>query len=75
MRSTENWGQRVDPEFYETIEPRERDRQEAMNEVTYGEEQYLKDLEIMHEVLKKKETDRNVYRVPFIFIFVKKKRG
>ena len=50
MRSTENWGQRVDPEFYDTIESRERDRQEAMNEVTYGEEQYLKDLEIMHEV-------------------------
>ncbi|KAI7859105.1 CNH domain-containing protein [Circinella umbellata] len=51
MRSTEYWGQRMDPEFYETIEPRERDRQEALNEVTHGEEQYLKDLEIMHEYI------------------------
>ncbi|KAI9493891.1 CNH domain-containing protein [Zychaea mexicana] len=51
MRTTENWGMRVSPEFHESVEPRERDRQEAMNEVIYGEEQYLKDLEILHEAI------------------------
>ncbi|KAI8139232.1 hypothetical protein BJV82DRAFT_627692 [Fennellomyces sp. T-0311] len=51
MRSTENWGMRVPREFYDSIDPRERDRQEAINEVIYGEEQYLKDMELLQEAI------------------------
>ena len=51
MRTTENWGMRVPREFYDTVDPKERDRQEAINEVIYGEEQYLKDMELLQEVM------------------------
>lgn len=50
MHTSETWGQQIDPEIYQTIEQHERDRQEAMNEIVYTEEQYQRDLEILHEV-------------------------
>lgn len=50
MQVAETWGQRMDPEFYQSVDKRERDRQEAINEIIYGEEQYLKDLELLREV-------------------------
>lgn len=50
MQVAETWGQRMDPEFYQSVDKRERDRQEAINEIIYGEEQYLKDLELLRQV-------------------------
>lgn len=48
--TTDSWGARMAPDFYETIDARERDRQEAMNEIIHGEEQYLKDMELLQNV-------------------------
>ncbi|KAI8062119.1 CNH domain-containing protein [Gongronella butleri] len=45
------WGQQVDRELFESTPQRERDRQEAINEVIFNEENYMKDLITIHEVM------------------------
>ncbi|KAF7730944.1 RHO1 GDP-GTP exchange protein 2 [Apophysomyces ossiformis] len=44
------WAQRVPRELLESVSKRERDRQEAINEMIYSEEVYRDDLDTLHEV-------------------------
>ena len=46
------WAERVPRELLETTPKKERERQEAINEMIYSEEVYRGDLDILHEVSK-----------------------
>ncbi|KAI8384468.1 CNH domain-containing protein [Radiomyces spectabilis] len=45
------WAQRVPRELLESVSKRERDRQEAINEMIYSEEVYRNDLDTLHELI------------------------
>ncbi|KAI9314751.1 CNH domain-containing protein [Dichotomocladium elegans] len=50
MPPTAAWAQRVPKEVLESTPKRERERQEAINEMIYSEEVYLRDLQTLNEV-------------------------
>ncbi|ORX47229.1 hypothetical protein DM01DRAFT_1339245 [Hesseltinella vesiculosa] len=45
------WGKQVARELYDSTPKREKERQEAINELIFNEENYMKDLTTMHEVM------------------------